>query len=83
MAECYTLCQQCDVPIGSSESAHQAHDTDCDRFLTGVCRCDGWLCLSCCPELDCTPLAELMQGTRADSRARAEAAEVAAHEATA
>lgn len=77
MGECFTLCQLCDVPIGASEDAHQFHDLDCDRALTGVCRCDGWVCMACCPDPGCTPLAAVLQEARAADRARVEAWEAA------
>lgn len=77
---CFTLCQLCDVPIPSGDNAHQFHD-DCDRFLDGYCRCDGWVCESCCPEPECSPLAAASIVARGDVRARAEVAELAAHEA--
>lgn len=73
MADCFTLCQTCDAPIGGSEDAHQFHDIDCDRMLNGFCRCDGWLCLACCPDRECSPLAAASALAREDVRARAEA----------
>lgn len=81
MPDAFTLCQECDVPIPAGEPAHWYHDPyDCDRFLTGACRCDGWLCPSCCPEPECTPLAVLLLEAREDTRARAAAADAAYEE---
>lgn len=80
---CFTLCQTCGVPIPDGESAHQAHDIyTCERALTGVCRCDGWVCRSCCPEQECTRLVEALQVAREDTRARAAVAEAAYGEAS-
>lgn len=71
----FTLCQRCGTPVG--DVGHQAHDEDCDRFLTGVCRCDGWLCAGCCPDRSCTPLAARLAVAREDTYARAAVAEAA------
>lgn len=76
MAECFVLCKECDTPIGGSEAAHQWHDPyECARFVFGSCRCDGWVCLSCCPEPACSPLQARMLEARAEVIADAEWAE--------
>lgn len=57
-----THCTTCNEPIPDGAIAHQAHDSDCDRAMCGVCRCDGWVCSTCCPDSACvTPLAALLQ----------------------
>lgn len=77
MADAFTLCVRCDVPIPDGESAHQAHDDGCvlaRAFVEGICRCDGWVCLACCPEPECSPLAARLAEARAEDRARVEVA---------
>lgn len=77
---CFDVCKQCEGLIESSESAHQWHDPEnCNRFVTGVCACDGWVCLDCCPEPECSPLQEACLIAKADVVARAEAWEAAQH----
>lgn len=72
MADCFVLCQLCDVPIGAQEDAHTYHDPSyCTRYLDGWCRCDGWVCMSCCPDEACTPLQEACLTAREDVLARA------------
>lgn len=76
---CFDLCRDCGAPVG--ELAHWVHDDGCDpvsRSLGEMCRCVGaWVCVGCCPEPECTPLAALLAVAREDTRARAEAWEAA------
>jgi hypothetical protein len=71
------VCQSCLEPIPDRESAHQAHELACERFLCGVCRCDEWVCVRCCPEPECTSLAVACAVAREDTLARAAAADAA------
>lgn len=73
--------RKCRGLIADDESAHWVHDSDCDRMLDGVCRCEGsWWCQTCCPDEECTALQAALLLAREDVRARAEAAEIAAEE---
>ena len=75
MPDAFTLCVKCETTIPFDETAHLAHEDDCllkRAMADGVCRCDGWLCLRCCPEPGCSPLQMALQEARAETRKRAE-----------
>lgn len=76
----FVLCESCGTPIEGGRT-HDFHDIDCDRFLAGFCRCDGVVCIRCCPDEVCGPLAAALIVARQDTLARAEKWE-AAREAT-